>query len=534
MGRISKTNYIWLIAFLALAVAAAFLLVAYSGSKSLNSRLEEELKVLSEKEKRSVIVQSISAQMEEIAYQQKAVSDEQREEALQQTRIANQMRRQSEIERQNAIEAQRSALASEQKAIEASRQAENERLVAEARRAEAEQARAVADTLGYLALSRSLASAASLQENAGNHELSSLLAYASYIFTKRYNGDLYQPVLFEALSLTSRSSQTWPVHNGSIMKFGWVGSGDSLAYSISTYGELAMHRVENDKLSSKILFSNNNFDFRDIVIQEDGSAYAVSRSGELLCMDASGKIRLQVLEGIVHPFRVFSFTDGQLLVVAENKTIILDLASMRAIKTISYSKPVSIAGIGEKENLLLFGEDSQMLDLFSGKSPYDIVGLPFKEKVFSYTWMKEAGISVFGTTDGVINLVHPSGGLVSLVGHRSRVSRLVNLLRIAGDRGRNILFSTSYDGTVKMWDLNKEKWEPVTVLASDSWVVSCAFDSACENIWTGDQNGNLTRTLISIPKMARRLKMSLTRDFTREEWAYYVGENVPYETFKDR
>ena len=100
----------------ALAAFCAFFGYQTYQTTQKNAELEVQLKDMTEKEKRSVVLQSISTQMEEIANQQKLISDEQREEAVQQTRIANEMRLQSEIEKQNAQEAERNALASERRA----------------------------------------------------------------------------------------------------------------------------------------------------------------------------------------------------------------------------------------------------------------------------------------------------------------------------------------------------------------------------------------------------------------------------------
>lgn len=77
--------------------------------------LETQVAELQRQEKRSAVDRSVSAQMEEIAFEQKIISDEQRENALQQTRVANEMRERSEIERQNALIAERNAVASEKK-----------------------------------------------------------------------------------------------------------------------------------------------------------------------------------------------------------------------------------------------------------------------------------------------------------------------------------------------------------------------------------------------------------------------------------
>ena len=125
--------------------------------------LEKQLSALRKQEMRSAIDRSVSAQMEDIANEQRKISDEKREEALQQTRIANEMRLRSEVERQNALIAERNAVASEKKALEASEVAEAQRQMAEHQRIQAEFSKRMADTLSYIALGRSLGSISTIQ-----------------------------------------------------------------------------------------------------------------------------------------------------------------------------------------------------------------------------------------------------------------------------------------------------------------------------------------------------------------------------------
>lgn len=152
------------------------------------AEMESQIVDLQKDQKRSVVLRSISSQMEEIAFKQKDISDEQREEALLQQRMTDDMRQRAEVERQNALEAQHKAVVSEQQAQEARHVAENERLMAEHQRVQAEFSKRVADTLSYIALGRSLGSVAMAEEMSGNSELATLLAYASYLYTTRYKG----------------------------------------------------------------------------------------------------------------------------------------------------------------------------------------------------------------------------------------------------------------------------------------------------------------------------------------------------------
>jgi hypothetical protein len=73
---------------------------------------------------------------------------------------------------------------------------------------------------------------------------------------------------------------------------------------------------------------------------------------------------------------------------------------------------------------------------------------------------------------------------------------------------------------------------PITLLQSDNWLMDFTFDTKKDFIWTGDKMGVITEYLISIPKIAERLRQNVKRNFTQEEWNYYVGKGIPYLNIK--
>lgn len=505
----------------------------YSANSRQNEELQAQLKDLTEKEKRSAIERSISLQMEEIAYQQKEISDEQRLEAIEQTNIANEMRRRSEIERQNALEAERNALESERKAVDASHQAENQRLVAEQRREEAEQARSVADSLSYIALARALGNMATTQENAGNHELALLLAYSAYTFINRYGGDVYQRAIYESLSLVTNSNQSWKVHTGPATHMEWIDGNAGRFLTISTYGELLEHRFNNGRLTTKEIFKDKAYDFRDVVVFSNGMKYVISRTGEIFMFKPNDTFVVQPIQGAIHPLSIYPVSDVQLGVIAENGMFFIEQGNLRLDKVIPFEIPISRSGKKNRE-LFLFGDSDEMLEVDMNTWQVTKKRLPFPEKVFSYT-ISQYGTDIFGTTDGVLIEIDNQGKMTRLVGHRSRASRVTPLSRMAEMlNDRQILVSSSYDGTVKLWDLDNEKPEGVNVFSSNDWVLFSEVDNSGDYLWTGDQKGNLTRSLISVSTLAQVAKNMLTRDFTKEEWDYYIGSNIPFESFKGR
>ena len=227
-----------------------------------NKQLEEMVSRLQEQENYSVVDRMVSKQMEEIAYSQQQLSDERSQEAIQQKEIAEEMTVRSETERQNAIRAQAAAEASAQQALESYQMAEQQKKEAIVQRSHAERARQVADTLNYISLGRTLGSQSYAIYRAGDKELGNLLAYASYLYTQEYGGNLYGSSVFPALTQSAGGKTDWNIYNGCISDIDFMPGTDRL-FSVSLYGEICHHELKGGTLNSRKLFSNKQYRFRD-------------------------------------------------------------------------------------------------------------------------------------------------------------------------------------------------------------------------------------------------------------------------------
>ena len=95
------------------------------------------------------------------------------------------------------------------------------------------------------------------------------------------------------------------------------------------------------------------------------------------------------------------------------------------------------------------------------------------------------------------------------------------------------LFTSSFDGTIRLWNMdNENKTVSSIVYQSSAWIHTFVFNKNREQIFTGDEQGSLSLVSISPEHMATEIKKHLTRNFTQEEWDYYIGELSKYETYK--
>ena len=200
---------------LLLSTMAIGLYTNHANRERINE-LESQLNVLRAQEKRSAVDRRVSKQMEQIAYGQQALSEERSQEAIHQSEIAKKMTILSEAERKKAIEAQGTAEKAAAEAMAAYQMEEQQRNEADRQRRQAEHAKLVADTLNYISLGRTLGAQSYSIYQTGETELGNMLAYASYLYTKDYGGDLYTPSVFQALTQSADSRRSWSSHKGSI------------------------------------------------------------------------------------------------------------------------------------------------------------------------------------------------------------------------------------------------------------------------------------------------------------------------------
>ena len=498
--------YIWS----ALLLAGVGIL-AYSNSL-LSGQVDDlraQLDEYKEQEGHSYVVERISKQMEEIAYQQKDISEKQREEAVFQMGIAEQMRMRAEEERKKAEEFSRNA-------VEARNMAESQRELAVQQQLQAEYARNVADTLSNVALGRALALLSNVQYRAGNKDVASLLAYASWKYTSEYKGNVYQPVIFNALGQTSESFVSRTIHKGGVTKIVPALDDRGSYVSVSNYGEVRRWRYADGFVENELLFSDPAYNFRDVCLDAGNVAYALSADGRMLCVNG------ETVEAFPLPEdngweRLVSFDKEQLLLASMRHLYLYSKKENRIKKTLSLAEPFTALGYKEGE-WLVFGKEG---GLWKITSEGELVSQErfVKEQVTAFAWSSDLKTGAIGVEDGNIYLIDEIGNVVkSLVGHRSRITQL--------EFKGQYLFSSSYDCTVSLWDISAAKQEAVSLKTLSGWVY-CFCISENNTVWTGDESGAVSRIMISPDEMAALIQSKLKRDFTDDEWSYYIGRNVP-------
>lgn len=501
-------------------------LYLHHGDRERISELESQLSVLRKQEQQSAVDRRVSKQMEELAYGQQILSEERREEAIRQSEIAKRMTLLSEAERQKAIKSQGIAEQAAGEAFVALQETEQQRK-------KAEQAKLVADTLNYVSLGRTLGAASYSIYQAGDTELGNMLAYTSYLYTNDYAGDLYNSSVFPALTQSAGSRRSWNKHNGSISRI-YIFPNSNKLLTVSTYGEFFAHQVSDGHLTTTPLVNDKHYCFRDVYAAKNGKGYAISPTGHLVIVDGS-KTQVITVENVDKPFSLQAMNDGsQLLIIGENSVALLDLTTDKMLGTRRLPFRVTTTGRRDYKPLLFDNRGGMHLvtsldDVTNEKLPMGEAASGAKTgmegQVTAFASSKNENMEVYGMYDGTIWLIDNSGKMRKLVGHLSQITKL----KLNGKR----LYSSSYDGKLLFWNTDNQQIKPILLFQSNSWLTDFMFNTDKDYIWTGEQNGTVTEYLISLPKITQRLRQNVKRNFTAEEWDYYVGKKTPYRKIMD-
>ena len=522
ISKIVNKNSLRLTAYglVLLASVGAGLYVHHQDSERI-SELESQLSVLQEQEKQSVVDRRISKQMEEIAYGQQALSEERSQEAIRQSELAQRMTLQSEAERKRALEAQGIAEVSAKEAMNAYQMAELQRIEADNQRRQAEQAKQVTDTLNYISLGRTLGSQSYAIHQAGETELGNMLAYASYLYTSEYGGNLYSSAVYPALTRSAGGRRFWNTNLGSISRI-YISPQDGSILTVSTYGEIFKHEMQGNQMITHHLMNDKQYCFRDVYAANNGKIYAVSYTGQLVIINGNNKNIINI-ENVDKPFSLEYMNDGkELLIIGENNIAMLDVATDKMIGTRHLNYRIFSTGRRDYKPLLF--DNKGGMHLVNSLDDITNEQVPVPGQVTAFASSKNEKLTAYGMSDGTIWLTDRWGNTHKLMAHLSQVTKI----KLNGKR----LYSSSYDGKLLFWMTGDSQIKPITLIQSGSWLTDFTFSSNKDYILTGEHNGTISEYLVSLPMMAERIKKSLKRNFTEQEWNYYVGKSIPYRKIK--
>lgn len=529
---------------LPLAIAAAVgsgatYVYCYLNNEATIAELEEQIAELQNTEREALVTKRISEQMEDIAYQQKEISDKQRERAEEQSRIADIERGKAEIERMAAREAEKKAIVSAHQAVLSAHQADSMRTVAEHHMLDAQQQKAHADTLLYKSIGISLAQSALQQEHAGNTSLAALMSYAGWDYTRLYKGNQYQQDVFAAIVETSNADKSLQgVVKGNIRDISILkGEKRSRAIvAISDYGEIVTVPTTTTtpwgtgiRIEPEVLFADSKYDFRHIMMTEDEHALVLDIKGNLIEVEF-GEGAFCEATALPVPddywMKIAKTSDGRYVLVGKKHIAWLSYDRKSIVNTRLMERTITAAGQRDDGTLVLCSKEGAVI-IVTDETHINIKDVPWMKETqaTAYVYQSKLKYDIIGADNGTLYIYDTNGNYVrSLIGHKARIADI--------DQYSNMAISSSYDNTIRIWNLVHINDMIVSnEISFDRWPLSVMFDNTASTLQIGLADGDLHSLNISARSNAEAARKKIEREFTIDEWNYYIGKGVPFKKF---
>lgn len=482
----------------------------------------------------------------ELATEQRKLAEQKEQEALVQKELADKEKRNAqasarEAKRQQNIANQKSEEASQQRAIavQSAEEAKKQQKIAE----EASQR---AQKLRMLSISQSM-SVKSLQIDIDT-TLRALVAYQSYLFNKDFEGNTFNPDVYNGLYFAEKylygNAKTDYLGHSYQVKSIVFTPDDRKMYSTGSDGTIISWDLTDSKKNGQIYFNTLNTN-RILALSPDNIfLYTGIGSGEIIRFNLTGTpVQPELVcqcESAINALWVES--DGK-IIVSDNQGNTLEI-NPETKEQKQVSEKIALKELIKSSNNTFWALDKagQLLQLNSffplnyesyqlhystdGKSAsIDSSNNSNPAAINAFSISKDNKYLAMGDLDGnvlIFNL-NKMELMHRLTGHTARI----NSLDFSSD-GR-FLGSASNDGSVLIWTTSDFNLAPYTLKDNDAWVVQVKFSPDNQALFATYVDGKIRRWPTSIESLASQVKTRISRNMTNEEWNQYVAKDIEYQ-----
>lgn len=508
-GMVSIALGIWALTERQTAIVSSNKAIEQERIAKMQAEEAERQRILAESNEQDARTQKDSAEKNRLA------AELQRTIAVRNLREAD---RQKALAQENFAEAkkqEKSAIENAQRALEQQRIAEQASRIAEQRR--------------MLSISQSMAAKSLLMKT--DTLIKGLLAHQAYHFNIQYEGVPYNPDVFGALYSGLRffkgaNFNVLPIHSSMVRT---IVTDDNFFYSTGSDGKI--QKTDLKTLESQTLASELTIVKKITLI--DNQMIGASDREIFRIIPSTGVIEKRPMgNGEVRD--LFAISENRFLIVfnqsvvlregldGENKAIFSTDSRINAARYISASGLLYVA--------LSDGRIQRISDL-TGEKPivYTFANIPQSNwGEIAFNSARNMLVGGFGNNQGTVYIWNADSQQVLSIlrGHNARIAG------ITFSPNSNIMATSSYDGTVRLWHLDDLNTLPIVFDDHEAWVTSVRFSPDGQYLISGDRNGKIRLLPTDSKPIVSDYCKYLTRTFTNEEWQNYVGPDIPFKPIK--
>ncbi|MEO7991842.1 MAG: High-affnity carbon uptake protein Hat/HatR [Chryseolinea sp.] len=443
----------------------------------------------------------------------------------------------AEEARRNAITARLNADEANRNALEAKRQGE----IAIKNAADAQRQR-------YLAIAKAMAVKS---KELTDPEQEALIAQQAYKFNTQYEGYIYDNDIYNGLYAALKNNddpltKSLEAHDRGAARTLVTRPSANQIFSGGSDGKIIRWTEANDHhWKSEVIITSTDYQYYSIAISPDGNWLAAA--GLFPSNEANNYVELydlndlkaapKKIRGYVYAIENVNFTpDSKGFYARDNSGKSIKYSDLTSSKEV-IKAPVKINAIdlsADGNKIAGAGEDGSLYiwDVQVNFSVKEIKDLG--KHLTSVTIAPEGRRIIVGDNTGLLKIYDNQTGFVirTLPGHESSIEE------IQFNHAGTFMATASKDKTVRLWNMNRLKEQPIKLSDHRDWVWSVAFTPDDEQLLASVHSSTETVKGVEhtihawptkIPSMASILCGDVKRNMNKDEWETYVGDDLPYE-----
>jgi WD40 repeat protein/energy-coupling factor transporter ATP-binding protein EcfA2 len=369
----------------------------------------------------------------------------------------------------------------------------------------------------------------------GDPELKALLALQSHVFNEQYNNtafnsDIYAGLITSVNSLYGNNHNVYKGHTESVNSLVFRPN-STIFYSASSDGTVLQWDINDETNRPRRLINSSSVN-NQLAISDNAQFLAVATDGQGVLIfnpSSSNPSPLQVNWGNNRVIAIDFHPDNEHIIFAgsDNSLVRHNIRSNSSEVIATTDSEIMSVAVSHNGNMIAAGTRSGQVILFrDGSTPArQILYTDQGNDILSVKFNQNSSRIAAGTLRGEIRILQISNSslIATLRGHSARV---VDMQFCPTGK---FIASSSFDGTVHLWDALNLSSLPVVLRDHGSWVRTVAFNSSGTRMVTGSRHETrLIAWNVNTHEMASMICDKITRTITRAEWDRYIGEDIPY------
>jgi energy-coupling factor transporter ATP-binding protein EcfA2 len=488
-----------------------------------------------EQRKEAILQRKISEQQQQIAEQQEMISEQQRQYAVKQQIIAQEktteavtQRKQADVARQYAVEANEEAQWQRKEAL-------SQKQIADRERQKAEDSEREAQRLRFVTLANSLAIQALQLQATVKDEMPALLALAAYEINKANQGRVNDPDIYNALSAISSDPQILRAHSAAVRDILMHRNGTTL-YSAGDDGKIFSWNLLDLNVKAELIYTATlGIGIRSLAFVDDYQSIAAATSeGKLILISLSDtKISPSSFSAHQSPFFLIPTNSGD--------DEFFSAGSDGLINHWSYQKQSlvleNLSQTGKSIKGIAYNPADQLLYTAFASGEMMVYSLTDKKILHTIPLKKIASAIHYSIITNQLALAFEDGSLDIYALHQPALPQLSlsfparhssPISQICFDLSGHQLLTSSYDWTIKLSNFPSADEKAITLSNHEFWVYDVLLSADGRSILSCGADKTIRIFSIKNDEMAEKLKKSLKRNLSEQEWSKLIGPDVPF------